>query len=420
MPTNQNYYGHWIVVGAIICQFTAVSLGQTIVSIFLNPMVEELGWQVWQYTLGPSLALGVSALSGIVAGRLVDQRGPRLLIIVGTLVTTITFYSLGRQSNFALYLTLHLMAGLVGWSLFGPLIINATLTKWFIRQRGWALAIGSIGISLTGLITPIVMTTVVDSLGWRNGYTILAIFALVVITPIAFVMRRRPEDYGLFPDGDTAPPQQETQQSDLAESHSLTTREAVRTSAFWLLLIGYGLNLAALSSVLVHAIPFATDGGFSRSIAAIALTVNGLGNLTSKGVWGYTLQRFNAKFLVVVAFSTSALGVGLMLLATGLNLQTILFIGFFLYGFGFGGTIPLGEFIWVNYFGRANIGAIRGISQPLTFLGPTFGPVLVGYWYDIANSYQFAFLTLIGVYLLGALIVWLSRKPVINSEAYQA
>ena len=181
-------------------------------------------------------------------------------------------------------------------------------------------------------------------------------------------------------------------------------------------MVGFGLNLAALSSVLFHAIPFATDADFTRSVAAVALTVNGLGNLLSKAVWGYSLQRIDPKRLVVTAFSVSSLGVSLMVLATTVGQEAILFLGFFLYGFGFGGTIPLGEFLWASYFGRAYIGAIRGISQPLTIIGPTLGPVLVGLWYDYAQSYQLAFLIVIVVYLLGAVLVWISRKPVKNLQ----
>ncbi|MEM7343827.1 MAG: MFS transporter [Chloroflexota bacterium] len=408
------YYGWWIVAAAIVCHFAAVSLGQSIVSIFLKPVTSELGWQVWQFTLGPSLGLGVSALSGIVAGQIVDRRGPRILILVGVVVTVASFYGLGLQSSIWLYWLLNIIVGLLGWSLFGPLIVNSTLSKWFIKKRGWALAIGSIGVSLAGLITPLVMTSVVDTVGWRNGYYILAIFTFIVVTPMAFVMRRTPEDYGLMPDGEAPSISDTSQQLSVVETHSLTKREAVRTSSFWLLVVGFGFNMAALSSVLFHAIPFATDANFTRGIAALALTINGLGNLLSKAVWGYSLQRFDAKNLVITAFSVSSLGVALMLLAATTGQVVLLFIGFFLYGFGFGGTIPLGEFLWVSYFGRANIGAIRGIAQPLTFLGPTFGPVLIGVWYDYAASYQLAFVTIILVYWMGALLVWFSQKPTVR------
>ena len=91
-------------------------------------------------------------------------------------------------------------------------------------------------------------------------------------------------------------------------------------------------------------------------------------------------------------------------LGNGGSAAALLFAGFFCYGFGFGGTIPISEYLWVSYFGRAHIGAIRGVS-------PTIGPVLVGLGYDIKGSYLLAFLAIIATYLLGALLVAISRAP---------
>ncbi|MEM7134869.1 MAG: MFS transporter [Chloroflexota bacterium] len=421
------FYGWWIVSAAIICQFVSMSVGQGTVGIFLEPVTTELGWAVWQYTLGPSLAVGIGAFAGIIAGQIVDQRGPRLLILVGAAVCGLCLLGLAWQSQIWLYWGFHILAGVAGWNLFGPLIINATLNKWFINKRGWALAIGSIGISLGGLITPIAMTTIVDSVGWRLGYTILAIFVLIVIIPISLIMRRMPEDVGLLPDGDTMADIGDEAENDSKKENgeknsesqdvrssvglSLTRAQAVQTSSFWLLVLGFGLNVAALTSVLVHAIPFATAAGFTRTIAAVALTVNGLGNLASKAVWGYCLQHIQPQRLVVSAYSISAFGVGLMLLAAWQGAAWLLFPGFFCYGFGFGGTIPLSEFMWAKYFGRTHIGAIRGVGQLITIIGPTVVPVVVGLWFDMAGTYQPAFLMLIGLYLTGAIFVGVSREP---------
>ena len=404
------YYGWWIVGGSILCQFAFMSVSQAVVGVFMRPVVDDLGWRIWQFTLGSSLAVGAGAISGVFVGNIVDSRGPRPLILVGALVSGVCLLLLGIQSTLAVFLALYVVAGLIGWNLFSPLVVNATLNKWFVRRRGWALAIGSIGISLAGLITPFAMTTIVDSFGWRTGYGVLAAFVLVAVVPIAFVMRRTPEDYGLVPDGE-ASASGGRMASVVAEARSLTRAEAIRTRGFWLLIVGFGLNQAALTSVLVHAIPFATDAGFSRSMAATALAVNGFGNLASKAVWGYGLQRVQPRKLVIAAYSLSSVGVGLMLIAATSGQVWVLLVGFLLYGFGFGGTIPLSEFLWARYFGRAHIGAIRGVGYPITIVGTGLGPVLIGYWFDVSLTYQPAFLVIIGAYLTGAVLVWVSREP---------
>jgi sugar phosphate permease len=406
------YYGWWIVGGAILCQFAFMSVSAAIVGVFLRPVVDDLGWKVWQFTLGSSLAVGAGAISGVFVGNIVDSRGPRPLILIGALVSAVCLFLLSLQSTLIVFWGLYFVAGLIGWNLFSPLVVNATLSKWFVKRRGWALAIGSIGISLAGLITPVAMTTVVDHFGWRTGYGVMAVFTLVVVIPIAFVMRRTPEDYGLAPDGDEITPSSGGQLASVVkEVRSFTRAQAIRTRGFWLLIVGFGLNQAALTSVLVHAIPFATDAGFSRSMAATALAVNGFGNLASKVVWGYGLQRVQPRRLVMAAYSLSSIGVGLMLIAANSGQVPILMIGFLLYGFGFGGTIPLSEFLWARYFGRAHIGAIRGVGYPITIIGTGIAPVLVGLWFDVSLTYQPAFLTVIGAYLSGAALVWISREP---------
>ncbi|MEM7035303.1 MAG: MFS transporter [Chloroflexota bacterium] len=409
--TKPLFYGWYIVAASIILQFASIGIGQVSVSIFMTPVTTAMGWPVWQYTLGSSLATGAGAISGIYAGQIIDQKGPRWLIVIGSVITALCFVGLGYQSDLWVFTGLYIISGFVGWNLFGPMVVNATINKWFIKKRGWALAIGSIGISLGGLVTPITMTTVVDSVGWRNGYIVLAIFAIAVIIPLAFVMRRTPEDEGLLPDGEIAHPDHQASTQAQTKQPAFTRAEALRTRSFWLIVAGFGLNQTALTSVLVHAIPFATANGFSRNIAALGVTINGLGNLSAKPVWGYLLQRIEARKLVVAAFSISAIGVSLMITAAATGIIPLLFLGFYFYGFGFGGTIPLGESVWAIYFGRAHIGAIRGISQPLTIIGPMTGPILVGAWFDYTQTYQLAFLAIIGVYLTGALLIGLSRRP---------
>ena len=100
-----------------------------------------------------------------------------------------------------------------------------------------------------------------------------------------------------------------------------------------------------------------------------------------------------------------------MLASAGMGQTAILFAGFFLYGFGFGGTIPLGEFLWASYFGRAHIGAIRGVGMPMTTLGAMLGPVLIGLWFDYSGTYQPGFLAIVGLYLGGAMLIGLLKKP---------
>ena len=408
------FYGWWIVAAAAVSQFTWMAAGPTVVGVFLDPVVEDTGWRVWQFTLGTSLAGVMGAVSGVFAGQALDRRGPRPLMLIGVAASVVCYAGIAAQSNLWAFLILHAALGLVGYNLFGSLVASSAVSKWFVARRGWALAVGSVGVSFAGMVAPVAMTFAVDAWGWRMGYAALGAFVFIAVTPAAFAMRRAPEDYGLSPDG--APPASRAESAapgarTSAEAPSLDRPRAVRTRAFWLLTFGFMFNYAALTAVLVHAIPFVTESGFARTVAASALAVNGAGNLSSKIVWGYGLQRFETRLLVLSAFTTSSAGVALMAAAAWTGETAVLFAGFFLYGFGFGGTIPISEFIWARYFGRRHIGAIRGLSNPVSIIGTGVGPILMGAWRDAAGEYGAAFLAAICFYMAGAALIGMSREP---------
>jgi MFS family permease len=411
------YHGWWILGGAVVAQFVAASIGFMAAGVFLEPLVEDLRIQVWQFSLAVATANALGGVAVFVVGPMVDQIGPRRIMLFGAIFGSIGLAGLSMQSTFWQFFLLQGMSSALGWTLFGPLVINATLTKWFIARRGWALALGSTGVSFAGLITPVSMTIVVDSVGWRAGYLAMAGIVLLTIVPVALFMRRQPEDMGLLPDGprpsiDSGPESGRPTAAILADDRqTYTRRQALKTANFWLINLGYGLNAAALGSIALHAMPFATSVGFTRAVAATGLGINGLGNLSSKIVWGWGLQRFDPRRLAGMAFTTSAIGVLLLVQAGTLQDSATLMVGFFLYGFGFGGTIPISEFLWATYFGRRHIAAIRGVGRPISIILGMLGPIATGAWFDNSGSYVSAFVFLVFVYIAGAVILNLSKKP---------
>ena len=380
-------------------------------------MTDDLGWTAAEYTLGGSAAVAVGGFVGFAIGPYIDRYGARPLMLIGACVYAVAFLGMSRIETLWQFIVLSMVAGGVAFSLSGGLVVNVALSKWFVVRRGWAIALGSSGVSLAGLIMPVAMTSVVDSMGWRDAYLVLAVLTFVIIVPVALVMRRQPEDYGLLPDG-TKPgaglsgrSKKAADAQALDAANSYTRGEALRTPAIWLLIVGYGSNIMAISAVLVHAIPFMTDNGLTRTEAALALALNGGANLSSKFVWGYFLQRVHVRYLSATALCTGATGVVLMLVSAQTGWLGLMFVAFFCWGFGFGGTVPLGEFIWAKYFGRVYIGAVRGVGVPFTIVLGASGPLIAGLYFDRVGSYEGVFAALVAVYLTGALAILASREP---------
>lgn len=410
------HHGWWILSGTLISQFVSISIMLMISGVFLEPVVQDLQIEVWQFAFVVSLSSALGAVSLIIFGPVVDSIGPRRVMVIGALCSAASFIGLSIQSSLFALISFHVLCGAFGFTLFGPRILSPTISKWFIYYRGWALTVGSVGVSFAGIITPVLMTSVVDSFGWRTGYLVLAATILLIILPVSMVMRRQPEDMGLLPDL-VAKSDIDTTENNLSSAlmddtdRTYTRSLAMKTSSFWFVCIGYGFNMAALSSVVIHGIPFATDAGFSRTLASVALGISGVGNLLSKLLWGWGLSRYDARRLASLAFCISGSGVILLLFSAIGNNIAMLLLGFFLYGFGFGGTIPVSEFLWARYFGRRYIASIRGAGEPFVMTFAMIGPILTGYVFDIHGSYTMAFSMIIVSYIAGAVVINLSSDP---------
>ena len=409
------FYGWYMVGGGVIGSFVAVGAGFASMSVFLSPVTEDMGWTVAAFTLATAGANAVNGMSGVIVGPLVDRHGPRLLMIFGAIALSAAMFLTSQITELWQFIALQAFGVGLGMSLVGPLVVNIALSKWFVLGRGWAIALGSTGISFAGMFVPFAMTRVVDGLGWREGYQILGVAVLILALPTALIMRRQPEDHGQLPDGRRADgagtSSADTEALNLDRLNSYTRSEALRTRAIYLLTISFAFFGAAAFTLLIHGIPFVTEAGFTRTEAALAVGVAGVGNLAAKILWGWALGRWHPRILWAMCFALLCIGSALQLAAAGLGLLVLMHVAFFLWGLGFGGGVPLGEFIWAKYFGRVHIGAVRSVGMPAGILFGALGPVIASVLFDASGTYVSAWIVMIVLYCLGATAILLSREP---------
>ena len=244
-------------------------------------MTEDLGRTRSEFVLASSLGFGIGGISGVFFGPLIDRYGARPIMLVGTVVGGIALVAVSQIESLWQFILVRGALTQVGLFMLGPFVVNTTLSKWFVINRGRVIALASLGSSLGGVIPPLALTGIVDRWGWESGWVVMGIATLVLMLPCSLVMRRQPEDYGLLPDGKTGDEEQtvrelaqmEELRSDYANSY--TRGEALRTRAMWLLVLGFALAVAGVASVYSHVIPFMTDVGYTRSQAAFAFAVAG-------------------------------------------------------------------------------------------------------------------------------------------------
>lgn len=407
------YYGYWIIALAFIAQFVAVGMLNYVAGAFMTPMSDALGWTRSEFTWPRTLGQLIMAFVGFVIGARVDQHGGRRFMLVGTTIIVIAALLLAQIQTYWQWLIINGVILTVGTALIGNLVVNVTLAKWFVVQRGRAVALSSMGVSFAGVLLVPAITFVIDGWGWRTAWQVLAVAAGLLMYPVALSMRRSPEDYGWHPDG--------LSHEQIAAGHghranvdyasSLTRAQALRTPAFYLLVLAFGLFTINIGVMLLQTIPFMTDAGFPRTTAALMITVASVPSMLSKPLWGYIIDRTNAMPLAALGAALTGVALLIIIFSVRAGSHAGVYSGYFLLGVGWGGMIPIQEVIWANFFGRRHIGAVRSAALPFSLLIGATAPLLTSYYFDWTGNYYGALFTVAGLNLLSALIISTIPKP---------
>lgn len=414
------FYGWWIVLAAGVATFVSSAFGGVLQSVVLRPMTEEFGWTRSEFTFANTIGSILAAFSGLVVGPLIDRRGARPLMLLGTAVFGVTLLATALVTELWQFMVLRLVAGVLAGPLIAGVVVNVTVSKWFVRRRGWAISLASSGFSFSTMIMPVLGSAAVTAYGWRGAYVVLAIFFWALMLPAALAMRRQPEDYGLLPDGqrpgeprtEGERQQVESAQRDLEASY--TRHDALRTPAFWMLTIAFSVFVGANIAMLFHAIPYMTGSGFTSVQAGLAFASTGVSGLVAKFIWGAVLQgvhRLGVRHFSALAAACTGTSTLLLVVATATQSLPVAILACLLWGFGFGSVTPLSEFMWAGYFGRRHLGAVRSAGTPFSVLATAAGPLLVAMWFDVAGSYDGAFVAMTIAYAVAAAIVLASHEP---------
>ena len=407
------FYGYWIVAAAFVSQFVAMGIFSYVLGPFMLPMIEELGWSRAEFTLSRSLAQFVMGLTGFLIGAWVDRVGPRPLMLAGATLMAAALALHAQVQTIWQWLLLNGVLATAGGALLGNLVVNVTLAKWFVEKRGQAVAWAAMGVSAAGIVMTPAVTVGIDLLGWRQTWVLLAAATLLLVYPIAFVMRRTPEDHGRHPDGKTD--QQvaggEALKAQADFDRSMTRREALRTWIFYFLVFAFGLFSINIVVMLLQTVPYLTDHGFSRAQAAAAITVASVPAMLSKPVWGYFIDRLPAKPLAALGASGTGLALFAIVWSVDVGSLAWIYAAFLLLGLGWGGMIPLQEVIWGSYFGRRYLGEVRSAALPFALLLGAGAPLAVSWYHDLTGSYQGALLVVAALNVLSGVFVQLIPPP---------
>jgi MFS family permease len=378
---------------------------------FFVSLERHFGWSRTTLSGAFSLSRAEGAILGPLEGYLIDNLGSRMAVLIGLTILGAGFIALSfTDSILWFYISFLIVFAGAGIGGFMPLI--AVINNWFIKKRTRAMAIGMTGINLGGLLVP-VLTFAIVSIGWRTTALYLGIGILILVVPIAYAIRNRPEDYGLRPDGIQEDPAETNSISnhtyDDIEEFDFTVKQAIKTKAFWAITAAHGFSAVSAVTITVHIIPALTDMGLSLQAAGLIVSIYTSVGVVFQLIGGYIGDKFHKPKIIAVFVSIQAFGMLFAALAPNITGALLFAV---LYGAGFGGRIPLLTSIRGEYFGRKNFATIFGVSQVPMNIATMLAPIMAGIFFDSLGNYFIPFLGLAILNFIGAVAILSASKPV--------
>ena len=343
-------------------------------------------------------------------GYLIDRYGPRPIIVTAAFLAGVGYILLSWVNSYTTFMIVYLgvicLAFVAGF-VHSPLVVA---NSWFIRQRARAMTVVSAAVPIGGAMISPLLAIGVASIGWRWAAFASGCIFLLVCLPLSFQLRRSPESMGLLPDGEIkefAMAGAEAMGAAAIENAELTSGEAMKTPAFWLLVVSMMARVTCYSTATVHFVPLMVWKGLSEGAAASLLGAFAFINLVAHFVLGWIADRVNKPKLLTACHVLPALSVAPMLSDLGYWPLWLFTIAFSLLDASF----PI---IWAtvgDFFGRRNFATIRGAMSFFYMWGSFAGPIMAGVIYDRTQSYVIALWILLGLLTFAALLTVLLIRP---------
>ena len=416
--------------GGVYYGWRLIPVAGLVMTLSTTPMFHAMGlwfvameraydWNRTQLSLAFAFTRIEGGILGPIEGYLVDRLGTRRLVLIGLAVMGIGWLIFSQINALWMFYVAYLVVAL-GQGLGSWLPLTTMMNNWFNRRRATAMGLANSTSRLGSLaLVPAIAWAVnpdFDRLGWSTTAALVGITALVLALPLSRLIRNRPEEYGLLPDGDS-PGDAALRESagpgrasrSVPGRVDFTVGEAVRTRTFWLISVGHGFTSMVLIGLMAHLAPMMTDRGYGLQTAAFVLTTYTTTSMVFQIVGGFVGDRV-PKNLALMVFTFIQCG-SVFILIYGPATLGVAYGFAVVFGIGFGGRNPLTTSIRGDYFGRTSFGKIMGVSQVpmnvLLLLAPTFAGVM----YDWQGDYTVAFTVLGGLGLVGAVMFLFATRP---------
>src|SRR5579871_6535520 len=415
------FYG-WIIIAVT---FVTMGIGvnaRTAFSLLFPPILGEFGWDRGVTAGAFSFGFVVSAIASPLIGRLMDRLGPRSVMEIGVALMAAGLLLAPLTSQpWHLYLTIGVLVG-AGSICLGYTGQSLYLPNWFHRRRGLAIGLAFAGVGVGSVTLLPWVQVMIDGAGWRSACTAMGLLLLIVLAPINLLLRKRPEDIGLLPDGDAVPTASSAKPvSNVVDPEwaavDWTLARAMRTARFWWLAIGYFAGLYIWYAVQVHQTKYLLDIGFSPSVAVWSLGAVSLLGIPGQIFLGHLSDRIGREWVWSIGCAGFIICYAALMALPQLHSLALIYLMVFTQGaLGYGLTSVLGPIV-IEIFQGKHYGSIFGTIQVAALSGGAVGPLVTGVLHDITGTYTLAFAIALGMSILSALSIWFASPGKVRAVA---
>lgn len=411
MKKPKIFYGWWIVAASFICIFIYSGVGYYANSLFIEPLYTQFGWGRAQISFGFTVIYTSIALSSPFIGRIIDHYGPKKTIVAGAFMVGTGFILLSRIQSLWQYYLAYILVGL-GNSCSGFMAMSTVISRWFSKRRGTALGIAMTGIGVGGIVVaPLIGDYIIPNFGWRNAFLSMALFVWGIVLPVTLlVIKSRPSDMGLHPDGALRAEDVQPAKSARVDSEGWTRGMAMRTLPFWLMVISFSAGSFGNTSVVQHQVPHLSDIGLN-AIAATVLGVVGIGSTIGKFVFGWLTDHVPVKYSQLLCFTSGTIAIIIFMNVSSSTSITVIWTYAMFMGLAMGGWASNTPMLLTTMFGLSSYGAIYGAINLPIMLATAWGPYAAGYIFDITQSYSSVFTIALGLYAVAIVSMVLVHHP---------
>ncbi|MEM9037008.1 MAG: MFS transporter [Actinomycetota bacterium] len=402
------HYAWWITFGTAVLMFVGVGVGYYGLAVFLRPLRDEHGWSNAVVSGATGMYFSISGVTAAVVGPIVDRRGPLRLMLTGAGLMAVAISAVGVLDQiWQLYAVYAVLA--VSFGLTTGTGVQSILSRWFVTRRAEAISISATGVSVGGMVLVPVGAALIDQGGIELAAPVMGALVLAVAVPIITgVLVWDPRELGVGADADRPLVTDNASLREDVQRRVWTRSEAARTRAFWTILIGFVLVLAAQTGFLIHQLSFLEERFDSRQVASFTLTLTAFGSVVARLVVGRFADRVPKVPLTVACCVVQAIAVfGVALVDT--TWTTWIFV--LVVGFTIGNIYMLQSLLVSELFGFVSFATVMGVISLATQTGSGAGPFLVGWMESTTGSYTAPFVASASATLLAAAIIAATRPP---------